>query len=519
MEKITNKKLSPWKKGDWIGNIFVYLLNICFVFALLIGASYLRSQSSGEELKYFLMGISRRINFLVLEGFIFFAMFIFFYFENRDFLKKLSNSQMVFLIIEIALICSFLCGYYLNIYIRPLAFVAIMVLFLTDSKTAVFINIVFSVLAFLFDVFVESVYIEEINHYVSYELIYFIVMGIISGTLAVYVMRNEYSRGKLLLLSLIISLPAMVCVALPRIEYGNQENLFLSMASGIVSGPLSVSLFILILPIFEGIFKKVTAFKLAELTNHKSKIISTMIKNAPGTFNHSIVVSNIAEACATAIGEDALLTRTCAYYHDIGKLRRPEYFKENQVDVTNPHDDLTPELSANIIKSHADDGYKLARKNRIPLEIANVAREHHGTMPIWYFYDKAKKFTDGEVNINQYCYPGPKPQSKISAIIMIADGCEAVSRTLPDRSREKVTEAVKEIVNSRMELGQFDDCEITLKELRIIINAIVNSLTGVYHNRIEYPKISLSGIKLETEKAEKTSKGEKTEEKESNAKE
>jgi putative nucleotidyltransferase with HDIG domain len=218
-----------------------------------------------------------------------------------------------------------------------------------------------------------------------------------------------------------------------------------------------------------------------------------MIQQAPGTFNHSIVVSNIAEACATAIGEDALLARTCAYYRDVGKLRRPEFFKENQADGTNPHDDLTPELSTNILKSHAQDGYNLIIKNRLPKEIADVCIQHHGTMPILYFYAKAQKFTDGEVDIAQYCYNGPKPQTKIAAIIMIADGCEAAVRTLQDRSRESVKTLVRKIVNDRMKLGQFEECEITLKEINIIIHTVVNNLTGIYHNRIEYPKVELDG--------------------------
>ena len=248
-----------------------------------------------------------------------------------------------------------------------------------------------------------------------------------------------------------------------------------------------------LLPIMEALFTKISNFKLAELTEHKSKLIKKMLIKAPGTFNHSIVVSNLAEACALAIGEDALLARTCAYYHDIGKLRRPEFFKENQVDGVNPHDDLTPELSTNILKAHAHDGYNLAIKNRLPKEIASVCLEHHGTMPIMYFYAKAQKFTDGEVDIRQYCYNGPKPQSKIAAIIMIADGCEAAVRTLEERSRANVDKLVRKIVSDRMKLGQFDECEITLKEISIIMHTIVNNLTGIYHNRIEYPKVEIDG--------------------------
>jgi putative nucleotidyltransferase with HDIG domain len=206
-------------------------------------------------------------------------------------------------------------------------------------------------------------------------------------------------------------------------------------------------------------------------------------------------VSNIAEACAAAIEEDPLLARVCAYYHDIGKIRRPEMFKENQVDKVNLHNDLTPELSANIIRSHTQDGYDFLNKNRFPKIIADVCLQHHGTMPMLFFYDKARKFTDGDVDILQYCYQGPKPQTKIAAIMMIADSSEAATRALADRSRENVLGLVRNLVNDRMKLGQFEECEITLKEINIIINTVVNSLTGVYHDRIEYPAVNIDTIK------------------------
>ena len=176
--------------------------------------------------------------------------------------------------------------------------------------------------------------------------------------------------------------------------------------------------------------------------------------------------------------------------------------RENQTDNVNPHDDLTPELSTNIIKAHASDGYNLIMKNRLPKVIADVCLEHHGTLPILYFYDKAKKFTDGEVDIDKFRYNGPKPSSKIAAIIMIADSCEAATRTLIDRSTENVKKVVRSIVSEKMQLGQFDDCEITIKELNIIMNIVINTFTGVYHSRIEYPKVSLEGIELKEEEAD-----------------
>ena len=497
----TSDKLLKWERKDYFLNIITYILNfavmgLIFVLFLFIESKYGRydfSEFSANGIKYF--------NFLILLFFLVVLIFLYFFFEERDFLKSAVNSEMIFLILEVSLIICFLLGQSINLYLRPLAICAILVLFLTGTKTAVFMNFVFCIMTLLFDSFMGMFMHSGDMQLQQVDYLFYLAMGVSSGIIAVYSMKEVYSRLKLILLGFFISVPSVICIVIPIVEFG-EGQIANYIISSVASGPLAVAIFLMLLPFFEVVFNKVSTFKLAELTDHKSRIIRKVIAKAPGTFNHSIVVSNIAEACATAIGEDALLARTCAYYHDIGKLRRPEYFKENQMDEKNPHDDLTPELSANIISAHANDGYSLALKNRLPKEIAEVCRQHHGTMPILFFYDKAKKFTDGDVDIKEYCYAGPKPQTKIAAIIMIADGCEAMTRTLTDRSRESVKKAVKKIVNSRMELGQFDECEITLKELNIIINTVVNTLSGVYHNRIEYPKVSLDGIDLEKKNEE-----------------
>ena len=503
----TSDKLLKWQRKDYLLNALVYVLNFVLLGLMFVAMFFIESTGNSnvsfDSLK--INGINF-FNFLILLFFVLLVVFLYFFFEERDFLKNPINSEMVFAIIELSLAVCFVFGRYVNTYLRPIALSCILILFLTNSRTAVFMNFIFCIILFLFDTFSGLLSEPNLTTNRNYEVLFVFAMGISSGIIAVYALKEVYSRARLLLLGLCISIPSVVCVIIPIVQYGgdNQSVLLANLLSSVAFGPLSVTLFMALLPFFEFTFNKVSTFKLAELTDHKSRLVRKMIAKAPGTFNHSIVVSNIAEACATAIGEDALLARTCAYYHDIGKLRRPEYFKENQISETNPHDDLTPELSANIISAHAQDGYTLAIKNRLPKEIADVCREHHGTMPILFFYDKAKKFTDGEVDINQYCYAGPKPQTKIAAIIMIADGCEAVARTLTDRSRESVKNAVKKIVNSRMELGQFTECEITLKELNIIINTVVNSLTGVYHNRIDYPKVSLDGIDLEATTVDET---------------
>ncbi len=484
IKKTKYKKVQSWTTKNIVINTIVYVLNLLVISLIFVGSVWLNGIKGGPTLDKYFSSANTFLHFFILLLLIVALMALYLFFEDRDFLKKASNSQMLFLIIEISLIVNHVSGTYINIYIRPLALATLLTLFLSDRRKAIYMNILYCLLTFLFD----SLGSTEIK-IGEYPVL---IMGFTSGLLAVFCTDKVYSRIRLLVMSLLISVPTVVCIAMLVINITTVDTVG-ALVSGACSGPFAVAVFIVLLPIYEGVFTRVSSFRLSELTEHKSKLIKKMIQQAPGTFNHSIVVSNIAEACATAIGEDALLARTCAYYHDIGKLRRPEFFKENQADGINPHDDLTPELSTNILKSHATDGYQLIIKSRLPKEIADVCIQHHGTMPILYFYAKAQKFTDGEVDINQYCYNGPKPQTKIAAIIMIADGCEAAVRTLQDRSRANVDALVRKIVNDRMKLGQFEDCEITLKEINIIIHTVVNNLTGIYHSRIEYPKVEIDG--------------------------
>lgn len=482
-------KIEKWTNADYVLNVLVYLINAVIISALFVLFIYLNGKSGGMTLDEFFRNANKPVQFTVLLLLTLGITATYFYFEDRNYMRDAVNSEMLFLIIEVSLLACYFTNRYLSIYLRPFTLAPLLILFLTNKRSAIFVSAVFSIIVFLMDMYAGL--LSGIQLYCA------LIVGFSSGIIAVFTLGKVYSRIKLLLVSFSMSAPYFISTLMIMFET-NFNDWLKSIICSIASGPFSAALFIILLPIFELIFKKVSCFKLAELTDHRARLIKRLIKEAPGTFNHSIVLSNIAEACATAIGEDALLARTCAYYHDIGKLRRPEFFGENQNDKEDMHKDLTPELSANIIRSHTQDGYNLILKSGLPQEIADVALQHHGTMPIWYFYDKAKKFTEGEVDINEFSYSGPKPQTKIAAIIMIADGCEAAARSIKDRSREKVTDVVTKIVSDRMEIGQFDECEITIKEINIIIETVVNNLTGVYHQRVKYPKVSLKGIKEST---------------------
>ena len=479
-----SKKSVKWNKKDVYAVVAVFVLNMLVLFGLFIAMVYLdyRLSDNTQSFIEILRGIRMPLRVIVMILITLGVMWLYFYYEAKEFLRHASNMEMIFLILELSLIISFVFGRYIDLYLRPLALASMLVLYLKNRRSAFFTTVVFCLLLLLMD----SSFIT--NSTLALEDYFSLIICYSSGMMSIFLLENEYSRIKLIFKSTILSIPAVLCLCVKYLD-GGGASFLTDLACAVASGPLSAGLFIVLLPIFEGMFRKISCFKLAELTSHRAPLIKEMINKAPGTFKHSIVVSNIAEACAIAIEEDSLLARACAYYHDIGKLRRPEYFSENQINGVNPHDDLTPELSTSIIKYHTVDGYQQLLKHRFPVEIANCCLEHHGTMPIIYFYNKAKQLTEGDVDIKQYSYAGPKPRTKINAIIMIADGCEAAVRVSKDRSFENVTEIVKKIINDRMKLGQFDDCEITLKELKIISETVINNLTGVYHKRVEYPDL------------------------------
>ena len=316
-----------------------------------------------------------------------------------------------------------------------------------------------------------------------------------AGMVGIFVASRVKTRIRSFLTGFAVCLPILAMTAC--LEFDRGQELWYLMLYGLEAGIFSSVLFMALLPVFEVLFNCITDYRLRELTDHDAPLMRELKDRAPGTFNHSIVVAHLAEACAIALDEDTALARAAAYYHDVGKLRQPEYFTENQAGY-NPHDELSPELSVDIIRSHAKDGFELIRSKHLPKILADIALQHHGTLPIKYFYAKALKMSDGELNIEDFSYAGPKPQTKIAAIIMIADASEAISRTLPDRTPEKVENAVRDIIEERMDLDQFDECDITMKDLTVIKETIVSCLTGVYHSRVQYPKLKLKRKEEET---------------------
>ncbi len=256
-----------------------------------------------------------------------------------------------------------------------------------------------------------------------------------------------------------------------------------------ISGILVTSIVSIVLPFFEYAFGITTDISLIELLDLNQPLMHNLMVTAPGTYHHSVIVGNLAEAAAEAIGANPLLTRVTAYYHDIGKIKMPEYFIENQSTTVGKHDKLTPHMSSMILISHVKEGYELARQYKLPKSVIDVIQQHHGTSLITYFYKKALEQQSTHTLKEDYRYPGPKPQSRVAAIVMMADAVEAASRTLTDATPARIAALVDKIINNIFLDGQIDECELTLKDISEIKKRFTFILTSIFHKRIAYPDI------------------------------
>jgi putative nucleotidyltransferase with HDIG domain len=270
------------------------------------------------------------------------------------------------------------------------------------------------------------------------------------------------------------------------------REILVSAGFGVLNAVGSVLLALLILPMAEAFTGIETDLTLLEWSDLNRPLMQRLSLEAPGTYAHTIAIANLAEAACRAIGANALLARVGAYYHDIGKISRPQYFVENQPKGAgrNPHDKLQPGASAQIIRNHVREGLELAAEYKLPRALRAFITEHHGTGSISYFLAKARENEGQVLDTGEYTYPGPIPQSAETAVVMLADGVEASARVLHDPTLEKIREVIDHIVRQRVEQGQLDDAPLTLRQIEIIKDQFAHVLAGMYHNRIDYPAAS-----------------------------
>jgi putative nucleotidyltransferase with HDIG domain len=308
----------------------------------------------------------------------------------------------------------------------------------------------------------------------------FMFLQMMAGILASLTVNDLYRRAKLFIsVGLIVGLYVVSYIAFTLIHDGNLNQLSYDVLLLFVVNGLAILFVQPLIYIFEKVFGLVSDASLLEL-------LRELADKAPGTFQHSLQVANIAEAAANAIDANTLLTRVGALYHDIGKMKNPVFFSENQASYS-PHDDLSSEVSAKIIIEHVLHGITLARKAKLPDRVVDFIRTHHGSTTVLYFYQQAKQNND-EVAIEQFQYPGPKPFSKETAIVMISDGVEAASKSLKEPTAEKINAFVDKIVQRLMDEKQFLAADITLREIETIKKVLVEKLISSYHLRVAYPE-------------------------------
>lgn len=366
-------------------------------------------------------------------------------------------------------------------YIFPVAAGAMMVRYILNAETA----FVFAVLLGLF----SGVFLEN-NMEITF---YYLVTGIF----AAHLIGKAEKRSTVFRYAIYVGLLQMgfvICFHfLTKFGTGATVdiraltvNCLFAFGGGIFTGIVMLALS----PIVETIFGYTTNFQLLELANMNHPLLREMIVRAPGTYHHSQLVGILAEAGARAVSANPLLAKVGSFYHDIGKMKKPQYFIENQKGY-NPHDNLAPSMSALIIDAHVKDGLEMADEYKLPKVISAFIPEHQGTKLIGYFYNKAKQQAEeaGNSNVDEkdYRYKGPKPQTRESGIVMLADTIEAAVRSMPDKAPQKIESMVKKLVNYHFTDGQLDECQLTLKDLNLIVDAFVKILIGIYHQRVEYP--------------------------------
>lgn len=429
---------------------------------------------------------NNEFNFKVKIGQIFFVLltlsiFItYLYYLDK---KVLKSPKLLLLIMILANIVMILGAslYDVSPFVVPIATATMLITILIDVRVSIFVNVIIAM---------TLTYSTDIN---MYSLIIYMFSGLVGAIGA----KEANHRYKIFIVGLVVGVVDIaLAVSLGLAQELSLYTIFIQSVFGLFNGLMCSVLTIGSLPLWESIFGIITPQKLLDLSNPNTPVLKRLLLEAPGTYHHSIVVGNLSEAAAEAVDADALLARVGSYYHDIGKLKRPYFFKENQFGASNPHDRLKANLSTLIILNHVKDGVEIARKYKLPRVIEDIIRQHHGKTLVAYFYHKAKKEEQDETVLEEdFRYPGPKPQTKEAAIIMLADSVEAAVRSLQEPTKSSIESLIKKIIKGKLEDGQLDESKLTFRDLDIIASKFSVIMLGIFHERIEYPKLDIKDIK------------------------
>ncbi|MFH2138596.1 MAG: HDIG domain-containing metalloprotein [Candidatus Omnitrophota bacterium] len=365
-----------------------------------------------------------------------------------------------------------------SVYLIPLASVSMLVAMLVDPGVSFLLTVILSVL-------IGAICGGR------FDLAGTMLAG---GIVSIYSVLNVRRRRDLTKAGILIGLTNMVAiVAIGLINFISIQELILDGVWGMANGIVSAIIATTILPIFEILFGLTTNISLLELSDLNQPLFKELVLKAPGTYHHSLVVGNLAESASEAVGANSLMARVGAYFHDIGKIRMAPYFSENQPRAENKHENLTPSISSLIIINHIKEGADLAKKYKLGKTLIDIITQHHGDDVVYYFYHRAlEQHGDekGKIMVEDFRYPGPKPQFKEAAIVMLADSVEAASKSMLQPTPAKIKEMVNRIINNKFIDGQLNECNLTLKDLHIISEVFTHILNGIFHTRVEYPDLT-----------------------------
>ena len=388
-----------------------------------------------------------------------------------------SNQKLVaiFGVLGIQLVCIHFAELFgtSSIYVYPVAILPVMVSVLFDAEVGLFATVALSLLL-------------GVTHQFDFSIA---LMTTAIGVPACFASRGVRRRGHFYrILFLLMASYAAYVLVFESLSIFPSEELLSEVVYGVASAMFSIGLILFLLPIFESVFSITTDITLLELSDLNHPLLKRLSIEAPGTYHHSIQVGNLCETAAKAIGANPLLARVGCYYHDIGKIEIPEYFVENQLGIKSRHETLSPSMSAMVLSSHVKRGRMLGEEADIPDDVLNFIEEHHGTMVMKYFYNKAVEQGADVSAIDKFRYPGPKPQIRETGIAMLADAVEAASRTLDDPKPARIDALIQRIINERFQSGELEECPLTLRDLAKIKEAFVHAVIASFHQRVHYPK-------------------------------
>lgn len=431
------------------------------------------------------LGKTYLYTYLILAVFVAVVLGMQYYYLSKDRNDIFENTKMIIMIAVINVI-SLLLARGLTIispFLIPLACGPILLTLLLDYKTSLVINSL------------NILFISVVVGFSPHIIILSIVNVIIGST----ALKKLQQRNDILYSTIYISvISAVVTLATGMLVSNNLAGIFVDAGFVILGSLLSGVLAVGFLPFFESMFDIVTNIKLLEMSNPNHPLMKRLLMEAPGTYHHSVMVANLAEVAAEEVGGNAIVARIGAYYHDIGKIKRPYFFGENQMGKENPHNKITPNLSTLIIISHVKDGIELAKEYKVPKVIQDVIEQHHGTTLVKYFYYTMKNSAEKPEDVKEedFRYPGPTPCSKESGILMLADSVEAAVRSINEPTKGKIEEMVNNIIKDKLNSDQLVNCDLTLRDLEKIRKCFLKVLNGIYHQRIEYPteRVRTEGI-------------------------